>query len=54
MVKFSALSTALLAGSAAAFSPASAPRNNLMQLNAEKSQALPFMSRPALVSFCAV
>jgi light-harvesting complex I chlorophyll a/b binding protein 1 len=49
MVKFSALSTALLAGSAAAFSPASAPRNNLMQLNAEKSQALPFMNRPALL-----
>jgi hypothetical protein len=50
MVKFAALATAVLAGSASAFAPAGSSFNRNVALNAEKSQALPFMNRPALVS----
>jgi hypothetical protein len=50
MVKFAALTAALLAGSASAFSPANAAFSRNVALNAEKSQSLPFMNRPALVS----
>jgi len=41
-------SLALLAGSAAAFAPA-APAARTTALNAEKSKALPFMNKPALL-----
>ena len=47
MMKITAL--ALLAGSAAAFAPAQVAKSSTA-LNAEKSKALPFMNRPALVS----
>ena len=52
MVKFTALSAALLAGSAAAFAPATLPNARLskVQVSAEKSASLPFMNRPPLVS----
>jgi hypothetical protein len=50
MVKFAALTTAVLVGSTSAFAPAGSLSRNAMALNAEKSQALPFMNRPALVS----
>lgn len=48
MVKLVALTATLLAGSASAFSPA---RNGRVStaIAAEKSQALPFMNRPALL-----
>lgn len=49
MVKFIALAATLLAGSASAFTAPSNGRAN-MALSAEKSQSLPFMNRPALVS----
>jgi len=51
MVKFSALCATLLAGSAAAFAPASftSGRVSNIQLNAEKSASLPFMNRPPLL-----
>ena len=44
-----AAALSLLAGSAAAFAPAQMARSSTA-LNAEKSKALPFMNRPALVS----
>lgn len=50
MVKFAALATAFLAGSVSAFAPAKSTSNRNIALSAEKSQALPFMNRPALVS----
>ncbi|KAK1748764.1 chlorophyll a-b binding domain-containing protein [Skeletonema marinoi] len=46
MMKITAL--ALLAGSAAAFAPAQVAKSSTA-LNAEKSKALPFMNRPALL-----
>jgi light-harvesting complex I chlorophyll a/b binding protein 1 len=48
-MKVSAL--ALLAGSAAAFSPSALPQSRVsnVALNAEMSKALPFMNRPALL-----
>jgi len=51
MVKFSAVCATLLAGSAAAFAPAtlSNARLSKVQVNAEKSQALPFLNRPPLL-----
>lgn len=49
MVKFIALAATLLAGSASAFTPSINGRVNTA-LSAEKSQSLPFMNRPALVS----
>mmetsp|Transcript_40481 Transcript_40481/g.49294 ORF Transcript_40481/g.49294 Transcript_40481/m.49294 type:complete len:223 (-) Transcript_40481:132-800(-) len=49
MVKFSAFAAALLAGSANAFAPSPASTGRMVQLNAEKSQALPFMNRPPLL-----
>mmetsp|Transcript_40480 Transcript_40480/g.49293 ORF Transcript_40480/g.49293 Transcript_40480/m.49293 type:complete len:223 (-) Transcript_40480:132-800(-) len=49
MVKFSAFTAALLAGSANAFAPSPASTGRMVQLNAEKSQALPFMNRPPLL-----
>jgi len=51
MVKFAALSVALLAGSASAFTTSTASsRAGSVALSAEKSQSLPFLNRPALVS----
>lgn len=50
MVKFAALTAALLAGSASAFAPANSAFSRNVALNAEKSKSLPFMNRPALVS----
>ena len=47
MLKFTAL--ALLAGSASAFAPSTSGRATTA-IAAEKSQSLPFMNRPALVS----
>ena len=51
-MKFLALSAAIVAGSASAFAPATvSPRaTTTTALNADKSQALPFMNKPALVS----
>ena len=50
-MKFIALSAAILAGSASAFAPATvSPRATTTALSADKSQALPFMNKPALVS----
>ena len=49
MVKLVALTASLLAGSASAFAPARSGRVNTA-IAAEKSQSLPFMNRPALVS----
>ena len=51
-MKFLALSAAIVAGSASAFAPATvSPRaTTTTSLNADKSQALPFMNKPALVS----
>jgi hypothetical protein len=50
MVKIAALACALLVGSASAFAPVSQGSSRNVALNAEKSKALPFMNRPALVS----
>jgi hypothetical protein len=50
MAKFTALATAVLAGSVSAFAPAKSAFNRNVALSAEKSKALPFMNRPALVS----
>jgi light-harvesting complex I chlorophyll a/b binding protein 1 len=50
MVKFAALSVALLAGSASAFTaPSNANRAGSVSLSAEKSKSLPFLNRPALL-----
>ena len=49
-MKFLALSAAILAGSASAFAPATVSPRATTSLNADKSQALPFMNKPALVS----
>ena len=51
-MKYAVLITAAVAGSASAFVPAgsSTIRKTEVALNAEKSQALPFMNRPSLVS----
>jgi len=48
MVQLATLAAALLAGSACAFSPQNNGRATL-QLNAEKSAALPFLNRPPLL-----
>jgi hypothetical protein len=50
MMKLATLSAALLAGSASAFAPAQQSGRAMTTLSAEKSQSLPFMNRPALVS----
>jgi hypothetical protein len=50
MVSFTALAAAALVASASAFAPAPSAFNRNVVLNAEKSQALPFLNRPALVS----
>ena len=49
MMKFAAV-VALLASSASAFAPAQQSARSVTSLNAERSKALPFMNRPALVS----
>lgn len=49
MMKFAALSAALLAGSASAFAPSVNNGRASLVLNAEKSASLPFMNRPALL-----
>mmetsp|Transcript_31862 Transcript_31862/g.48147 ORF Transcript_31862/g.48147 Transcript_31862/m.48147 type:complete len:223 (-) Transcript_31862:1338-2006(-) len=49
MVKIAALAAALLAGSASAFAPSQSGATRNVALMAEKSQALPFMNRPALL-----
>jgi hypothetical protein len=49
MMKFAAL-VALLAGSASAFAPSTSSARAVTSLNAERSQSLPFMNRPELVS----
>jgi hypothetical protein len=49
MMKFAAL--ALFATSVSAFAPATQLSRAATSLNAERSQALPFMNRPKLVSF---
>ena len=49
MMKIAAL-TALLAGSVSAFAPSSTNGRVNTAIAAEKSAALPFMNRPALVS----
>ena len=41
----------LLAGSAAAFAPATGRSSTSVALSAEKSASLPFLNRPALVSW---
>jgi hypothetical protein len=42
----------LLSASASAFAPASTQQqSSLVTLNAERSASLPFMNRPALVSY---
>jgi light-harvesting complex I chlorophyll a/b binding protein 1 len=48
MMKFSVFTAALLAGSASAFAPAQHGRLSTA-VNAERSQALPFMNRPPLL-----
>merc|ERR1719416_151889 len=48
-MKFTALSVALLAGSASAFAPVTRSGRSNVALNAEKSASLPFMNRPALL-----
>ena len=48
MMKYAAL--AALVSSASAFAPAQQSARSVVSLNAEKSQALPFMNRPSLVS----
>ena len=50
MVKIAALAATLLAGSASAFAPALNNGRASTAIQAEKSQALPFMNRPPLVS----
>jgi light-harvesting complex I chlorophyll a/b binding protein 1 len=49
MMKFAALSAALLAGSASAFAPAARNGRVALSLNAEKSASLPWMNRPPLL-----
>lgn len=49
-MKYAALITAVVAGSASAFVPVSTGSRAAVALNAEKSQSMPFMNRPALVS----
>lgn len=49
MMKSAAI-LALLSASASAFAPSTTQQQSLVTLNAEKSKALPFMNRPALVS----
>eukprot|EP00978_Attheya_sp_CCMP212_P046146 scaffold376397_cov45-Attheya_sp.AAC.1 len=49
MVKIAALAATLLVGSASAFAPATTASRASVALNAEKSKALPFMNRPALL-----
>jgi hypothetical protein len=49
-MKLATLTAALLASSAAAFAPAQQSGRAMTTLQAEKSQSLPFMNRPALVS----
>lgn len=48
MMKFATL--AALVASTSAFSPAQQSARSSVALNAERSQSLPFMNRPALVS----
>lgn len=50
-MKFALFSAALLAGSASAFAPAQQGSRAVTSLNAEMSKSLPFMKRPALVSW---
>lgn len=51
MVQVATLIAALLTGSACAFSPLANNGRTTLSLNgAEKSAALPFLNRPALVS----
>ena len=50
MVKYIAFAATLLAGSASAFTPSTNGGRVSTAIAAEKSQALPFMNRPALVS----
>jgi len=50
MIKTVALASAILAGSASAFAPALTNGRISTAIAAEKSQALPFMNRPPLVS----
>jgi len=51
----SAAILALLSASASAFAPAATQQQSLVSLNAaERSKALPFMNRPALVSVMSV
>ena len=49
-MKYAALISALLASSASAFAPAQQSSRGVTSLQAEKSQALPFMNRPKMVS----
>ena len=49
MMKFAAVAS-LLASSASAFAPAQQSATSVTSLNAERSQSLPFMNRPPLVS----
>eukprot|EP00559_Dactyliosolen_fragilissimus_P003356 CAMPEP_0184856438 /NCGR_PEP_ID=MMETSP0580-20130426/1629_1 /TAXON_ID=1118495 /ORGANISM="Dactyliosolen fragilissimus" /LENGTH=222 /DNA_ID=CAMNT_0027351477 /DNA_START=54 /DNA_END=722 /DNA_ORIENTATION=- len=49
MAKIFALAAALLAGSASAFAPSFNTQHSVTSLNAEKSQALPFMNCPPLL-----
>lgn len=49
-MKYAAFIATLLAGSASAFAPAQQQSRAATSLAAEKSQALPFMNRPSLVS----
>jgi hypothetical protein len=49
-MKYTALISALFAGSAAAFAPAQKSVQSVTILNAERSTSMPFMNRPALVS----
>eukprot|EP00562_Extubocellulus_spinifer_P004281 CAMPEP_0178515680 /NCGR_PEP_ID=MMETSP0696-20121128/24687_1 /TAXON_ID=265572 /ORGANISM="Extubocellulus spinifer, Strain CCMP396" /LENGTH=222 /DNA_ID=CAMNT_0020145861 /DNA_START=30 /DNA_END=698 /DNA_ORIENTATION=+ len=49
MVKIAALAAACLAGSATAFAPSASSGRVATTLNAEKSKALPFLNRPALL-----
>jgi hypothetical protein len=49
MMKSAAL-VALLSASASAFAPVQQSARSSVSLDAERSEALPFMNRPALVS----
>jgi hypothetical protein len=49
-MKFAALASALLLGSASAFAPSTTtPSHAVTQLNAERSASMPFMNKPKLV-----